>query len=69
MNAKNKAQRLAKANAKPCDNADVGFRLSLKGCVQTHFYSVKVLGDRIAIIQQAFSCINGLEHQRLVSIS
>ena len=62
MNARNKAQSLAKAKVKPCDDAGVDFRLSLTGCVQTRFYSVKA----IAIMQRAFSYINGLEQQRLV---
>jgi hypothetical protein len=66
MNYRNKAQSLAKAKVKPCDDAGVDFRLSHMGCVQNCFYSVKALDDRMAIIQRAFSCINSFEQQRLV---
>ena len=70
MNARNKVQSLAKAKVKPCDDAGVDFRLSLQrneaGCVQSRFYSVKALDDRIAIMQRAFSCINRFGQQRLV---
>ena len=48
MNARNKAQSLAKAKVKPCDDASIDFRLSLKGCIQSRFYSVKALDDRIS---------------------
>jgi hypothetical protein len=66
MNARNKAQSLAKAKIKPCDNAGVDFRLSLRGCVQICFYHVKALDDRIIIMLLAFPCINKFEQQRLM---
>gem|GEM_PF-5817756 len=66
MNPRNKAQSLAKAKVKPCDDASVDFRLSLTGCVQNCFCVVKALDDRMAIMQRAFSYINGFEQQRLV---
>ena len=66
MNARNKAQSLAKDKVKPCNDAGFDFRLSHTGCVQIHFYSVKALDDSWAITLQAFPCINGFEQQRLV---
>jgi hypothetical protein len=49
MNARNKAQSLAKAKVKPCDNAGVDFRLSPKVWLRVAFKFVSTASKLLMI--------------------
>jgi hypothetical protein len=59
MNARSKANRLAKANVEPCDNAGVDFLpfpyfVLIRGCPKMTIYSVKTLDRSVGLCSAGF---------------